>query len=636
LKLSRNFYFPDAGFGSAKPGGVMPLGSAAVQMRKSMDIKVSDLIAEFLASRDLRHAFGIIGAGNANLFDAVGRNGFTEIVCVHHEQAACMAAQIYYRLTGKVTPVLLTTGAGSTNAVTGIVSAWMDSIPVLAISGNENSKFTRSDNPLRAWGVQGYDSAEMVRKVTKYASRVMDPTMAIYELEKACAIAVSGRPGPVWVDVPMDIQSTSVKREDMKHYVAIDASVPMQAVEIAQLIEKIHKAKRPVLWLGNGIRLAGAADRVKTLISRLGIPTLVSWAGIDMVDSDNPLVYGRAGVYGQRCANFVLQNSDLVLAIGTRLAIPQVGYVIDELARDAELVVVDVDESEAKKLGPRVVLPIVADAGVFISGLLDALGSESLKAPGAWTAQCETYRKRYPWIGPEHTDQAPFINSYLFMEKLVGHFKPDQVIVTDMGTALLSGHQVIKTRDGQRLMTSTGLGEMGYGLPAAIGASFARDRGEVMCLNCDGGMMMNLQELQTVTHHKLPIKLFIFNNDGYLMIKHTQKNLYAGRSVGVDRTSGVSCPDFSKLAKAFDFPAYQIRTWEDFDRVLPLVQAETGPVICEVFMHPMQYFVPKLSLAVRSDGSIVSPPLEDLSPLLPRDELRKDMIVGMHPKSQGL
>ena len=601
-----------------------------------MDIKVSELVAEFLEARGLKHVFGIIGAGNANLFDAVGRHGYTEIVCVHHEQAACMAAQIYYRMTDKITAALLTTGAGSTNAVTGIVSAWMDSIPMLAISGNENSRFARDDNPLRAWGVQGYDSAEMVRKVTKYAVRVFDPKMAIFELEKAAAIAASGRPGPVWVDIPMDIQSMSVKREDVKHFVATDDRRHPAPGQVAQILEKIRAAKRPVLWLGNGIRLAGAAAQVTPLISRLGIPTLVSWAGIDMVDSDHPLVYGRAGVYGQRCANFVLQNSDLVVAIGTRLAIPQIGYVLDELAREAELVVVDVEESEATKLGNRVALPIIADAGLLISELLKSLGNDSLVAPADWIAQCENYRGRYPWIGPEHADQPPFINSYAFMEKLVGHFKPDQVVVTDMGTALLSGHQVLKLKDGQRLMTSTGLGEMGYGLPGAIGASFARDRGEVMCLNCDGGMMMNLQELQTMAHHRLPIKLFIFNNDGYLMIKHTQTNLYAGRGIGVDRSSGVSCPDFSRLAKAFDFPAYQIHSWEDFDRVIPLVQAETGPVICEVFMHPTQLFVPKLSLAKQADGTIVSPPLEDLSPLLPRDRLREDMIVGVHPKSKGL
>jgi acetolactate synthase-1/2/3 large subunit len=622
-------------FSIALPPGIEASPLVKV-LGKLMDIKISDLVAEFLEARGLKHVFGIIGAGNANLFDAVGRHGKTEIVCVHHEQAACMSAQIYYRVTGQISATLLTTGAGSTNAVTGIVSAWMDSIPLLAISGNENSKWAKGHTPLRAWGVQGYDSTEMVRQVTKYAVRVFDPAMAVYELEKACAIALSGRPGPVWVDIPMDIQAMSVKREDVRHYEIKDERVVAAPDLVAAFVKKIRAAHRPVLWLGNGIRLANAAQMVKPAVERLGIPTLVSWAGIDMIDSDHPLVYGRAGVYGQRCANFVLQNADLVATIGTRMAIPQIGYVHDELAREAEFLVVDVDRDEAMKLGERVSLPIVADAGLFMTELLNQLAGENLKAPPAWISQCETYRKRYPWVGAEHADQPPYINSYPFMEKLVGHFKPDQVVVTDMGTALLSGHQVLKTKDGQRLMTSTGLGEMGYGLPGAIGASFARDRGEVMCLNCDGGMMMNLQELQTMAHHRLPIKLFIFNNDGYLMIKHTQTNLYAGRGFGVDNASGVSCPDFSKLAKAFDFPAYQIHTWEDFDRVIPLVQAEKGPVICEVFMHPMQYFVPKLSLAVNADGAIVSPPLEDLSPLLLRDELRQDMIVGMHPKSESL
>jgi acetolactate synthase-1/2/3 large subunit len=356
-----------------------------------------------------------------------------------------------------------------------------------------------------------------------------------------------------------------------------------------------------------------------------------------MVDSSHPLIYGRAGVYGQRCANFVLQNADLVLTIGTRLAIPQVGYVLDELARKAEIIVVDIDKDEATKHGRRVSLPIVADAGSFMKTLLESLGSRGLcQDYSPWVQQCDDWRTRYPWVAPEHADQPPFINSYRFMEKLVEHFKPDQVVVTDMGTALLSGHQVIKTKPGQRLMTSTGLGEMGFGLPAAIGASFARNRGEVMCLNCDGGMMMNLQELQTVIHHRLPIKLFIFNNDGYLMIKHTQNNLFSGRHVAVDNSNGVSCPNFSALAVAFGMPAFQIRTWEDVDRILPLVQAEVGPVVIEVFTHPEQLFSPKLSLAPAADGTIVSPPLEDLSPLLPRDELRENMLVGLHPKSEKL
>jgi acetolactate synthase I/II/III large subunit len=609
-----------------------------------MTTKVSDLIAEFLDRHGIHHVFGIIGSGNANIFDAIDRRGKTELICVHHEQVATMAMQTYFRVSGKPTAAILTTGAGSSNGITGVVSAWMDSMPGLIISSNENSRFTRSENPLRIWGIQGYDSTEMVRKVTKYAKRVMDPAKVVYELEKAYYIAQHDRPGPCWIDIPMDVQAALVDPTKIIQFDPMDEdeagpkALTRPSIDAAapQVVKMLRDAKRPVLWLGQGIRLAGAVNLVEPLLAAIGVPTLVSWAGIDIIDSDHPLVYGRAGIYGQRCANFVLQNADLVVTIGTRLAIPQIGYVLDELARDAALVVVDIEECEVKKLGNRTSLTIVADAGDFVQRLLDETGTEKLTAPDAWIEQCETYRRRYPWVGPEHADQPPFINSYPFMEKLVGHFKPDQIVVTDTGTALLSGHQVLKMKSGQRLMTSTGLGEMGFGLPAAIGASFARDRGEVMCLHCDGGMMMNLQELQTIVHHQLPIKLIIFNNDGYLMIKHTQSNLFEGRPVAVNKKSGVSCPDFSALAKAFGMPAYQIRTWADFNDVLPQVQAATGPVICEVFMHPMQPFVPKLSLALRPDGTIVSPPIEDLSPLLPREELKENMIVGIHPKSSRL
>lgn len=598
-------------------------------------VKISDVIAEFLVEKDMRHVFGIIGAGNAHIFDSIGARTDLEMVCVHHEQAATMAMQTYYRTSDRVTAAVLTTGGGSTNGFTGVVSAWADSIPGMVISGNENSRFTSASNPLRMWGVQGYDSVAAVEQVTKYAARVMDPLDTLLELEKAYHIASTGRPGPVWVDIPMDVQATKVEREDLRVF-TIPAAKPnaQLAAGIAEIQALLEQAERPVLWLGNGVRLAGAADRVTQFVEQLGVPTLVSWAGIDMIDSDHPLVFGRAGVYGQRAANFVLQNADLVIAVGTRLAMPQIGYVHDEFARAAQIAVVDIDPAEIDKLAGRVAVQIVADASDFIAAAMAA----SMKWPGhaSWIEQCEGYRRTYPWIGPEHDDQAPFINSYHVLDRLVSHMKPDQIVCTDMGTALLSGHQVMRFRDGQRLMTSTGLGEMGYGLPAAIGASFARDRGEVMCLNCDGGMMMNLQELQTVVHHQLPIKLFIFNNDGYLMIKHTQSNLFAGRQVAVDKSSGVSCPDFSALAGALGMPAFQIRTWEDFDIVVPQVQAAEGPVVCEVFMHPQQMFLPKLSLAPMPDGTIVSPPLEDLSPLLPREAMRAAMIIGMHEKSLKL
>jgi len=601
-------------------------------------MKISDYIADFLAEKEIRHVFGIIGAGNAHIFDSIYKKGYTEVICVHHEQAACMAMQTYYRTSGKVTAAILTTGAGSTNGVTGVVSAWADSIPGLIISGNENSKFVDLHKNLRMWGVQGYDSPLMVNKVTKYNSRIMQPENTKIELEKAYAITTDGRPGPCWVDVPMNIQSAVIADEKMLPFTGLEKSgKSLPDTNLAEkantIAEKLINAKRPVFWLGHGIKLAGADGLLSALIEKYNTPSLVTWAGIDMIDSYHPLVYGRAGTYGQRCANFVVQNCDLLVCIGTRMAISQIGYEINELARDAEIAVVDIDAYELDKYKDRYSHAIHADAKDFIEALL-AVDTLIGQSHNEWIAVCNNYRANYPWVNEtDHPDQDGFINSYKFMDRLNNYLKNDQHITTDMGTALLSGHQVLKLKMGQRLMTSTGLGEMGYGLPAAIGVSIGRNKGEVLCLNCDGGMMMNLQELQTMVHYKLPIKLFIFNNDGYLMIKHTQNALFNGRRAGVDEKSGVSCPDFSRLAQAFQITAFQIRTWDDFDNVIPQVQAAEGPVICEVFMHPHQMFVPKLSLAIKTDGTLISPPLEDLSPLLSRDELASNMISGLHAKS---
>ncbi len=599
-------------------------------------MKVSDLLAQTLEELGIRHVFGMIGAGNVHLFESISRRGYTEIICIHHEQAATMAMQTYYRMHGRLAACLLTTGAGASNGVTGVLSAWADSIPGLVIAGNENSKFTKVDNPLRMWGVQGYDSVEMVKKITKYATRVINPQHAVFEIKKAAFIAQNNRPGPTWIEIPMDIQANLVEPEmclDFKPAI-VSSNQELNSGELDSVIQSLKNAKRPLIWLGHGIRLAKAEHKLGALLDALNVPALISWAGIDMVESDHPLLFGRAGVYGQRCANFVLQNCDYLLTIGSRLAIPQIGYDLTELARDAEIDVVDIDSSEATKHQSRTRKNIVCDASVFIDQLLASASKFKFASKSEWLNQCEKYKKDFPWVSTEHDDQQGFMNSYRFMERLNKFFKDDQIVVTDMGTALLSGHQVLKFKSGQRFMTSTGLGEMGFGLPGAIGASFATERGEVMCLNCDGGMMLNLQELQTIVHHELPIKIFVFNNDGYLMIKHTQRALFKSQAVGTNKISGVSCPDFSKIGNAFGIPTFQIRSWDECDNVLTQVQASKGPVICEVFMHPEQLFSPKLSLVAKSDGTLVSPPLEDLSPLLSRDVIKDAMLIGLHEKSK--
>lgn len=599
-------------------------------------MKVAEQVARFLAAKGIKHVFGIVGAGNAHLFDAITRLGATEIVCVHHEQAAVMAMQTYYRTSGTVTAALLTTGAGSTNATTGVVGAWADSIPGLIISGNESSKFTRPDNPLRMWGVQGYDSSGMVEQVTKLARRVTDPDSVVDTLEEAYALATAGRPGPCWVDIPMDVQAADGKvssaAADREPWVPTAA----EAVDVEAVLELLHGSDRPLLWLGHGIRLAGATGRLVRLLELTGAPALVSWAGADLVDSDHPQVVGRAGVYGQRAANLILQNCDALLCIGTRLATPQVGYDLSELARGARIAVVDVDPAEAAKHGDRVDTQVVADAGAFLDQLLAALQDKPVACPENWLRECRTLEDRYPWVGPEHDDRDGYLNSYRFLDRLGKHLARDEIIVTDMGTALLSGHQVMRLQPPQRLITSTGLGEMGFGLPGAVGAAFGSGAARVLCLNCDGGMMMNLQELQTIVHHRLPIKIVIFNNDGYLMIKHTQKSLFGGHYSGTDTRTGVSCPDFAAVGAGFGIPSFAIRTFEDIDSQVPDFLAVDGPAICEVFTHPEQLFAPKLSVAIRPDGTLVSPPLEDLSPLLPRAELESALRGGLHEKSRQL
>lgn len=607
------------------------------------EVKVSDQIAEFLEKKNIRYVFGIIGAGNAHIFDAISRKGFTEIICVHHEQSAVMAMGAYYRASGEITASIVTTGAGTTNTITGLVSCWMDSIPGIIICGNEKSTFCHpNQNPLRIWGVQGFDSIRMVEGVSKYAKRIMEPEDINCELEKAMYVSLDGRKGPTWLEIPMDIQGSIVDVNSLKDFTPIyigstcNTSFTSISSGADKTIEKLQNAKRPVIWLGHGIRLASAIDLIAPLLKKLACPTLVTWQGIDMIDSDHPYVFGRAGVYGQRYSNFVLQNSDLVLSIGTRMAIPQVGYEINELARDAEIISVDIDKDELEKYKERLTLAVCGDAKEFMIELISKSSDIDLPDYSDWLEQCHMYKERFPIVDSEHKDVDGYINSYPLMEKISNLLCDDEIVVTDMGTALLSGFQVLKMNKSKRLFTSTGLGEMGYGLPAAIGASFARDKGSVLCLNCDGGMMMNLQELQTIAHHQLPIKILVIVNDGYLMIKNTQKGLFNGRFSSVDNASGVSCPDFSKLADVFGFKNFQIKTWEEADKLLPEFLNSKGPVICEVYTHPEQPCVPKLGIALTEAGEIISPPLEDLSPLIKRDDMRENMIIGLHPKSEKL
>lgn len=600
-------------------------------------LKVSDIIANFLKEKQIKEIFGIIGSANSHIFDSIKRLNYTNIICVHHEQAATMAMQTYYRINKKMTVALVTAGAGSSNAITGVMSAWADSIPGLIISGQENSRFIKSMKNMRMWGIQGFDSTLMVNKITKYSKRILKPESTLFELEKSFTLCASERPGPVWLDFPIDIQGTVVNKKNLfffdKPRIKKKKIFPLKKIR-----DLILKSKRPVFWLGHGIRLSSlnATEEVKKLLKMYPFPTLLTWAGLDMLESLHPLNFGSPGVYGNRHSNLILQNSDLIISIGNRMSISMIGYEHSEFAREAKLIHVDIDNSELKKLDDKKKLSIISDASLFIKFLIRMRKKIFVnnKSTKKWFERCKKYKQDFPKIELEaHKDSNGFINSYRFIDKLCDYLKSGNVVTTDMGTALLSGHQAFKIKKNQRLMTSTGLGEMGMGLPAAIGASFASNKGQVYNLNCDGGMLINLQELQTIVHHKLPIKIFIFNNDGYLMIKHTQKSLFNGRYVGTTKNTGLSFPDYNKIARGFSLKYFSISKWKDFYTLMPKIIKFKKALICEVFMDPEQNFYPKLSLAITPDNKIVSPPLEDLSPLLKRDILKKEMIVKLHPKS---
>jgi acetolactate synthase-1/2/3 large subunit len=604
-------------------------------------LKVSDVIAEFLKEKKIKYIFGVIGSANSHIFDSIQKLGYTEIICVHHEQAATMAMQSYYRIKKEITAALVTAGAGSSNAITGVMSAWADSIPGIIISGQENTRFISSMHRMRMWGIQGYDSTLMVKKITKYQKRILNINSVLYELEKAYSISLEGRPGPVWLDFPIDIQGNFVNKKNIKKYKIkkVDFSKKFNKKLIFKIISE---SKRPVFWLGHGIRLSlGKSDltaKLKLLLKKYKFPTLLTWAGIDMLTNCHPLNFGSPGVYGNRYSNFILQNCDLVISIGNRMAIPMIGYEHSELARKAKFIQVDIDQLELNKLKDIVDFPILEDANKFIDFLIKnrrkiKFDNKNVKN---WVLRSNKYKKDYPKIEAAHNDKHGYLNSYRFIDKLCDLLSENDIITTDTGTALLSGHQAFKIKKFQRLMTSTGLGEMGCGLPYAIGASFANKKNNIINLNCDGGMMFNLQELQTIVHHKLPIKIFIFNNDGYLMIKHTQKNLFKGKYVGVDKKSGISCPDFSRIAKAFNIKYFSINSWRDFNRVIPIINKAKYPIICDVFMDPEQSFCPKLSLTLAADNKIVSPPLEDLSPILNRKKFYSEMIISPHEKSRSI
>ena len=575
-------------------------------------MKASDVIANFLIDRGINVVFGIIGSANSHIYDSFAKSGI-RILNVHNEQAAVLAAGAFYRTSGRMAVALVTAGGGVTNSVTGIVSLWADSIPVIVLSGQEATVYLRDHAHRRMYGTQGLNFVKMVEYTTKRAVTVIDPNTLQDELEQAHLIATEGRKGPVVIDLPFDVQSKDVVQRPWNTLEPITVHPCEDLVQ--QVFELLKTAKRPVILGGHGIKLSGSTQIFKSMLNYTKIPVLLTWSAIDVIGHDHPLFCGSPGIYGQRAANFIFQKSDLIIVIGSRLTLPQTGYNSSELARGAKIVMVDIDESEFKEF---VHVKIHSDCGLF----LKQFSAYEYERP-EWLDECRRLRRSWPLVEDAHID-TEFPNSYRVIDRISEFIKPEHVIVTDMGTALLSGHQTIRLKEGTTMFSSYGLGEMGYGLPAAFGAAIAAPAKEVLCLNCDGGMMMNLQELQTIIQHNLRIKIVIFNNDGYLMIKHTQKMLFENMN-SVNKDTGIVLPDYMKVADAFGYEKYCIKSWPEFDFYFPNFMKYDGPAICEIYMPPTQDFIPKVKGILQKERGIFAPPIEEMSPILPLNLIESTM-----------
>jgi acetolactate synthase I/II/III large subunit len=598
-------------------------------------MRLADYVMQRVAEAGVGHVFMVPGGGAMHLVDALGLRDDIEFVCTLHEQAAAIAAEAYARVTNNLGVVLVTTGPGGTNALTGVAGAWLESTPCLVISGQVKRADLKGESGVRQLGPQELDAVSLATPITKYAAAVLDPLMIGYELDKAIHLAKSGRPGPVWLDIPLDVQAATVDPGALRRYhepVVADAvhDELMLSERTRRAIDLLNGAERPVLLIGNGVRLAGAGSALLKLADVLDIPILTTWLGADLLWQTHPRFFGKPGTVASRGANFTLQNADFLLALGARLDASVTGFDQSQFARAARKVVVDIDHAEIEKLRMQVDVPICTDARVFLDEVLRQRESIASKDRSQWLRRCTEWKDKYPVVLPEYWQQTGHVNTYAFSSVLADELTGEDLIIPgSSGVAIDTFWLSFSVKEGQRLFSTGGLGAMGFGLPAAVGGCLASGRKRTISVDGDGGFQLNIQELQTVVRLGLPVKLFVLSNQGYASIRATQNNYFKGRLVGSDPSSGLTLPDLMKIGSAYGLTTARIAENGELRGCIRDVLSRPGPVLCEVVVAPDQAIGPRVSSAVRADGSMVSRPLEDLWPFLDRDELRANMLVPM-------
>lgn len=584
-------------------------------------MRLADQVANWLAANTSGRVYAVCGGAAMFLNDAICHHPLLKVTAMHHEQAAAFAAEADYRVTGRISTVLTTAGPGGTNAITGIASAFVDSIPMLVISGQVDSRTLHADGQ-RQRGMNELDLPAILRPITKVACRKIDPSRIVSFLDLLLADATFDRPGPVYLEIPLDVQNAQV----LQGPIGV-ASKPnhneINSVYVDKCVAAIKESSRPLLFIGNGIRLSGAVEECRNLVNLLRIPVVSSWTASDIIPTYHKFIIGRPGLFGDRAGNFAIQNADLILAIGTRLSIPQTGHNLELFAPKAKKIIVDIDDVEIRNKQFPVDLGIMADAKVFI----EALVSHGWRSgDDQWLTRCQGWKERYPVILPEYDGQTNGVNCYSVINELPKHMTSDAIVVTDVGASFIPAMQALSLTKDQRLFHSCGVSAMGYGLPAAIGAAIATGgKRQIICLTGDGGLMMNLQELETIAHHQLPISILVFCNNGYMTMQIAQRNHFGRDSIS-SPDSGLSVPNFEDVASAFGIPAWSVSTNREMKEWMHFVATRRHPILCQLYMDQTkpQPIIPRVQSKMEN-GKFVPTPIEDMYPYLSREELWENM-----------
>lgn len=593
-------------------------------------MNVSEYIFDFFAKKGINTAFMVTGGQAMWLNDAIGKNKDYNIICTHHEQSAAMAGEAYGRIMNKPAITLVTAGPGSVNAMNGVVGGWTDSSPMIVVSGQANLSFVQyqEQTKIRQHGVQGINIKPLVESVTKYFITIDDLRKVKYYLEKAYTLATTGRPGPVWIDVPLDIQKSEIHEKYFEEYTKESEKDGRNTVKqgVHEAYKLLENAKRPVLLVGQGVSLADARKEFREWIEKTRIPVITARLGIDLIESSHDLYVGRPGNYGERAANFGIQNADVIISVGCRLSSSLVGHNPKMFGQNAKILVVDIDQKELDKPGVKIDYKVKGDCKEFFTLLIQELEEHSLPDFNRWVNTCNNWKKRYPVVQPEYKKEKP-VNSYYFTDVLSKITPSNAAILLDTGSCFHVVSQSWKIKEGQKFLTTGGLSSMGYWV-AGIGACMANDKKETIVITGDGSLQMNIQEFATIKHNKLPIKVIVFNNNGYLLIRHTQRNFMEDRFIGEGPSSGVECADSMKIAQAYGIKGIRIENVDEVESKLQEMFDYDGPVICEVMTPEWQLLIPRIASDKLPDGTLVSRNYEDMFPYLSADELKENMVCS--------